>query len=288
MSQLLSFFKGLIILAAMVLTVYYGMVLINRWNYGAKAIISAIILFPLILLAAGYATDLITFNKLGNTGSFLVSILLLIVVGGFQKMNYEKSQVAGFLETAEEFNFEYHHSLNLAPVLKNNPIMRDGYMATAGNALTGEYKGVNVTIFNYQYEQSSGDTPDHYFRTVVLFEDTGRTFPDFHIEPRSWGDRAFGLIRKKEEIEFEDDSEFAGKYHLLGDDRKAVRDLIGPKQRRTLAESERGWSVASSGHLVMIFADDRMDEQVDPNPEDIRSYLEQAWGIYNSIRSAVN
>lgn len=287
MSHLLSFFKGLVILVAMILTVYYGMVLINRWTYGAKALIS-LLLFPVILIAAGYATQLITFNKLGNTGSFLVSILLLIVVGGFQKMNYEKAQVAGFLETAEELNFEYHHSLNLSPELKNNPIMLDGYMATASNALTGEYRGVNVTIFNYQYEQDSGDTPDHYFRTVLLFEDTGRRFPDFHIRPRSWGDRLFGLHRDKQEIKFPEDPDFSDKYHLLSGDRAAASDLIGERQRRTLTESARSWSVAGTGNLVMIFADDRMDEQVDPNPEDIRSYLEQAWPIYNSIRSSVN
>jgi len=287
MSQLLSFFKGLVILVAMILTVYYGMVLINRWNYGAKALIS-LLLFPVILIAAGYATQLITFNKLGNTSSFLVSILLLIVVGGFQKMNYEKAQVAGFLETAEALNLEYHHSLTLDPSLKNSPIMRDGYMAMASNALTGEYRGINLTIFNYQYEQSSGDTPDHYFRTVVLFEDTGRRFPNFHIRPRTWGDRAFGLFRVVEEIDIPADSEFEKRYHLMGENSEAVRDLIGEQQRRTLKESERSWSIAGTGNLVMIFADDRMDEQVDPNPEDIRSYLEQAWPIYNSIRSSVN
>ena len=287
MSQLLSFFKGLVILVAMILTVYYGMVLINRWTYGAKALIS-LMLFPVILLAAGYATQLITFNKLGSTGSFLVSILLLIVVGGFQKMNYEKGQVAGFLETAKALNLEYHRSLNLSPELKNNPIMRDGYMATASNALTGEYRGVNLTIFNYQYEQSAGDTPDHYFRTVLLFEDTGRRFPDFHIRPRTWGDRAFGLFRVVEEIDIPEDSEFEKRYHLMGKDSEAVRDLIGEQQRRTLIESPRSWSVAGTGNLVMIFADDRMDEQVDSNPEDIRSYLEQAWPIFDSIRSSVN
>jgi len=286
MSRLISFVKGLFILVVVIILVYYGLVLLNRWNYGALGMIAAIIIFPLVLCGAGYATELLTFKKLGSTASIFVSLFLLMCIGAVQKYNYEKDQMAGLQAAADALGLEYSRSVAVDSTLGSNPILRSGFLNTAYHALAGKYKDVDVMIFNYQYEELSGDDEDHYFRTVVVFADPHRDIPEFQMQSKSWGDRLFGLLDDNNEIEFPEDPEFSKRYYLLGTNQQAVRDLFGPAQRRTFVESERNWSIAGIDHRVIIYADDRMDEEVKPNLEEISKYLEQTRSLYEPIRSA--
>jgi hypothetical protein len=286
MNHLYSFLRGVILLAGILVLVYYGMVLLNRWNYGAKGLLAAIVIFPLVLYGAGYATDLITFSKLGSMGSVFVSLFVLMCVGAVQRYNYEKEQMAGFRSVADALGLEYAPSVAVDSALGNNPIFGGGFFRTVHHSLAGRYQGVDLMVFNYEYETIDSETPDHYFRTVVVFADPRRDIPEFLMRPKGAGERLLGALGEGGEVEFPEDTEFSKRYSLVGPAPMAVRDVFGDWLRRALVESERSWRIAGLDHRVILYADDRMDAEVKPNPEDLSEYLRQTLTLFQEIRSA--
>jgi hypothetical protein len=75
-------------------------VLLNNWSYVAKGSIAAIVSFPLVLIGTGYATEKLTFGKLGNAASTSLTIFAMICIGAVQKYNYEKKRIEGYQTAA--------------------------------------------------------------------------------------------------------------------------------------------------------------------------------------------
>ena len=285
MTYVFMFIKGLVSLVVTVILVYYGMVLLNEWNYGLKGIIAAIVIFPLVLYGAGYATDKLTFGKLSSGPQIFIGIFVLMCIGAVQKYNYEMKQTAGYRDAAAYLGLEYSHDVVVDSALKNNPVFRVGFLGSGHNALIGSYHDVKLLFFNFQYEVPDADDTDHYFRSVVVYEDPEREIPEFHMRLKGFGDNIFGLLDDEGEVEFTDDPPFSKKYRVIGPDAEALRQLFGPAAQSALTASPRGWAIAGLDHRVIIYADDRMDEEVKPNVEAIRDYLDQTWELYRGIRA---
>ncbi|MBW2109409.1 MAG: hypothetical protein JRI36_12210, partial [Deltaproteobacteria bacterium] len=145
------------------------------------------------------------------------------------------------------------------------------------------YHGTETIIFNYDYEKLSGDYPDHYLRTAVVFFDPQVKLPEFYLKPQSLGSRIF----KRKDIDFEEDPYFSKRYYLTGPDRKAVRDVFAIPQRQALIESKNRWAVGSAEGYVVIYADEKMDEQIKPSANEMGAYLEQTWSLYDVLSSSM-
>lgn len=283
MAYFISFLKGIFALSVASVIIYYGLWLFDRWNYGFKGFIAALVAFPLVIFSATYVAEKLTMGKLGSMGSAFFMVLVLILYGGIYKINYEKKKVATYRSAASTLGLRYHKELNLPTLLAKNPALQRGFMPTVKNGFTGKYRGMETIVFNYEYEKLSGDYPDIYLRTAVAFSDPRIKLPEFYLKPQG----LIGRLSKGKGIYFKEDPEFSKHYFLAGPDQKAVRKLFSGRQRQALFEKNQKWAVGSAEGNVVIYADDKMDEQVNPEIDEIKTYLEKTWTLYSVLSSAV-
>lgn len=206
-------------------------------------------------------------------------VLVLIAFAIIYNINSEKRKLAAFHTIADMLNLTYQQDVKLPPPLLENPLFDRGFMPSANHFFTGKYNNVQVMIFNYEYEKLSGDESDYYLRTAVVFKDPKIKLPDFYLRPMSPGDKLFG----KNDIRFEEDVDFSKRYFLSGPDSAALYTLFGSRQRQLLKEMRRKWAIGSENGYMVIYADDKMDEQVEPKPEEMRNYLDQAWVLFKEL-----
>jgi len=88
MAYFISFLKGIFALSVASVIIYYGLWLFDRWNYGFKGFIAALVAFPLVIYSATYVSEKLTMGKLGSMGSVFFMVLVLILYGGIYKINY--------------------------------------------------------------------------------------------------------------------------------------------------------------------------------------------------------
>ena len=282
MTYFMSLLKGVFVLSVASVVIYYGLGLFDRWNYGFKGFIAALVAFPLVIYSAIYVGEKLTMGKLGSFGSAVVMVLVLISFGGIYKINYEKKQAAHYRSAASALGLEYHRELDLPTSLAKNPALQRGFMPTVENGFTGTYRGTETMVFHYEYEKLSADYPDVYLRTAVVFSDPRIKLPEFYLKPRS----LIGGMVKGKGIHFQEDPEFSTHYFLDGPDQKAVRELFSGRQRQALFETDQKWAVGSAEGNVVIYADDRMDEQVNAELDEIEAYLQKTWALYQALSSA--
>lgn len=288
MKYILMFISGLLLLGVTTAAVYYGAVILNEWTYGIKAVVLVIFI---ILIAAGAAAaaNLLTFKKLRGWAS-PIWFLFLLGLTGVGNLRYESLRDTGMESAAKELGLEYVGSVAVDSALSRSPIFRTGLFNSASRALVGDYNGVNIKMFTYSYETDGGDAgPDSYYRTVVIFADSQRVIPEFHMRPQGLGDALFGSwLDDEEDLDFPEDPEFSKRYYLIGPDAQAIRGFFTPTVRKSFVDSEPDWSVASVNNRVAMYADNgRMDQEVKPNLEEIQSYLEQTWAMYQPLRAGV-
>ena len=141
MAYFISFLKGIFALSVASVIIYYGLWLFDRWNYGFKGFIAALVAFPLVIYSATYVSEKMTMGKLGSMGSAFFMVLVLILYGGIYKINYEKKKVATYRSAASKLGLRYHKELNLPTLLAKNPALQRGFMPTVKNGFTGKYRG---------------------------------------------------------------------------------------------------------------------------------------------------
>ncbi len=281
MAYLISFFKGIAALVVAGLVTYYGLGILDR-SSGFKGLVAGLVMFPLVIYSASYVADKITPGKLGSFGHTLVMVLVLACFGGVYKIKTSEKQAVSYQSTAAALGLVYQENIKLPPSLAKNPALQRGFMPEIKQALMGKYRGVETIIFNYEYGELSTDYEDHYLRTVVVFTDPKNKLPEFYMKPQNIGGRLF----KRSGIYFKDDSRFSKRYHLSGPDEGAVRNLFTSSKREALVAMKGKWAVGSAEGHVVIYADDKMDEEVKPTPKEMGAYLEKARALYDVLSSA--
>jgi hypothetical protein len=85
---------------------------------------------------------------------------------------------------------------------------------------------------------------------VVAFDLGTTVFPSFELRPK-------GIIESGKPIDFPEDPEFAGRWHVTGDDEAAVRRHLSLDVRRLLAQLPEPWWVAASGRWLVVYRQNR-------------------------------
>jgi len=282
MAYFMSFIKGVAALIFAGFVLYYGLGYLDRCS-GFKGFLASLVLFPLVLYSAAYIAEKLTLGKLGSFGHTVVMVLVLMCFGAIYMTKHEKREIASLQTAARALGLNYHSEFKLNPALAKNPALQRGFMPMVKDVLAGSYRDIETIIFKYEYEKLSSDYPDHYFRTAVVFFDPQVKLPEFYLKPQSLGGRIF----KKKDIDFEEDPKFSKRYYLTGKDPKAIRNVFAVQQRQALVESKNKWAIGSAEGYVVIYADDKMDEQIKPNAKEIGAYLEQTWLLYDVLSSPV-
>jgi len=284
MAYFLSFVEGLAALGLTIIAINYGFRLLDRWSKGFRKLAAFILVLPPVLFLADYAARGLTLGKLGDGMTSVITILILLIVGGFFKIKHEFQQIDELQDIADALGLKFHRILKVDPTLGDHPVLKKGFSPTVAHALVGRYQDVDTLMFNFGWEDISGDVPDSYARTAVVFTDPDMEVPEFELRSAGLGHRMFGALFSGHDIELPEDPEFSKKFRLKGPDPLAVRELFDRVDRRALEETKRTWAVGGLSHRVVIYADAMMDEEVRPELEDISNYLKETWTLFESIR----
>ena len=284
MDFVISFVKGVLTLLLAVVALYYGLKFYNEIESGFWEFWITIILIPVILYSAAFIAEKLTFGKLGTFGHTVATILILAIFARIYMMQSVKKDMAALQKAAQVLGLKYQQDVKLPAAMLENPLFDRGFMPKAQHLLSGKFSGVDVKIFNYQYEKLERDTEDRYWRTAVAFSITQKQVPDFYLRPWQPGER----FLEKNPIDFREDPQFSKKYFLTGSNAEDVRALFGERQREVLKEIKRKWAIAAANGYLVMYADETMNEEVKPDPEAIREYLEQAWVIFKELTSERN
>jgi len=186
---------------------------------------------------------------------------------------------------AADLGLTYHDGkFRPEPSLLQSRLLRRGFRRQFGPAITGEYEGVEILLFDYRYVRSeASDSVDRsYLHTVVVFSAPEIEIPDFVMVREGFGDRIFKRLFGNRDIEFEGDSAFSKRYLLAGPIQKAVRDLFGSELRAAFIRTEKKWAAEAMENRLILFPDDQSDERV--KAEDLANYVQEAWAIFEVIR----
>ncbi len=148
------------------------------------------------------------------------------------------------------------------------PEFRRGGSRRATSILSGEHEGREVLVFDWAYSTSTGNSQKRHRMTMVAFHRPDAPFPAFHLSPENVLHR-IGAALGRQDIDFENDSEFSGGCFLQGEDEAAVRDLFERPVRREFVRHP-GWYAQADGEWIVFWRSRR------PRPDDLGRYIGEA------------
>jgi hypothetical protein len=156
-------------------------------------------------------------------------------------------------------------------------LFRIGGSRHASKVLSGQVDDTEVTIFDYAYTESSGDSTDTTTQTVMLLRSPNVSWPTFALHPERLVDR---LAKKLgyDDINFESHPEFSRLYHLKGPDEPAVRATF-TDDVLSFYESIPGLDTEAHSDSMIFFRRGGLVA-----PEGMAHFYEEGWTAYALLR----
>jgi hypothetical protein len=200
----------------------------------------------------------------------VVAIIALIVLAVVAAVVAEKRrrdamrQLAGELGLGFEekpvglpgFNLDLLHLFNI------------GHTHRVRNVLSGQYCGVDLTIFDYQYVTGHGKHRHTYRQTVAAFHLPESHLPLFALRPESVFHK-IGAALGYQDIDFDRFPNFSSSYLLRGADEPAVRTLFNDGALMFF-ENHPGLCVEGGGDWLVVY---RARRRV--SPQQASAFLEE-------------
>ncbi len=283
MGYLSSFLKGLFSLTFAGIALYYSFYLLDHYSSGIKGFVLEIVLLMFFLGLPFYIAEKLTFGKLGEAGTIILGLIILLAFAAFYKINSEKKLQEKYQKIGHLLGLKYEPEIKIPPQALANPLLNKGFMPSAQHGFKGKYGQAEILVFNYHYEELSSDVNDEYLRTAVVFSLNPAALPAFYLRPRTLSERIF----KEKGIFFKEDKDFSKRYFLTGDEPDAVRKLFNPQVRKVLKEMKPDWAMAAKDGYLVIYADGKMDEAINAEYEALREYLDQTYLLFRVLTAAV-
>ena len=168
-----------------------------------------------------------------------VLLVLVIIAGGFGiiwlHFHLRKIRRQKLAAVARELGLTYHpgRHYHLHDTYGFFELFQRGDDHRSYDLIAGYRDGVKVTMFDFSYETSSGDSSVTHIRTVCIFGlPTERCFPYVTIRPEGFFDKLASAIGFND-IDFES-VEFSRKFFVKGKDRRFAYDLVHPRMMEYL------------------------------------------------------
>jgi hypothetical protein len=128
----------------------------------------------------------------------------------------------------------------------------------------GRVGAIDVWVFTV----NSSESDSSVIPGVVAFDLGADVLPAFEARPRGVTD-----VRKR--VEFPEDPEFAGRWHVTADDPAAVRRLLSPGARRALTQLDEQWWIHARGRWLVTYRQNRYLA--------IRSMAKYDWRSFDAV-----
>ncbi|MHC4557918.1 MAG: hypothetical protein ACYS80_11515 [Planctomycetota bacterium] len=192
--------------------------------------------------------------------AFVAIIIVVVVVGFISARKRREAMVA--LAAKLGLRFEPGKDRYLAKRYKFLDKLRRGSNRYAFNILSGNYRGHDLTVFDYHYKTGSGkNTQHHYFSFFIL--NLPASFPELVIGP----EHIFSKIAQAigyDDIDFES-HEFSRKFCVRSRDKKFAYDVCNGRMIEYLL-SNRDLSIEIEDSVLGISFNRRLaPESIEPN-----------------------
>jgi hypothetical protein len=168
------------------------------------------------------------------------------------------------------------------------------YLFTQGqplilNGLDGVRSGYQVSLFDFAYDAGKGEEgsrdlmpadvgqQERRLQTVVWLHRPGQALPDFDLSPTRQVLRRVGGDFGLQPVAFDGRDDFRDRYHLLGRDPAALRQVFGPRVIAAVL-AEPGWFIEGRGDEWLVY---RLSERA--SPERLPAFVDQAIGLIERL-----
>ena len=209
-------------------------------------------------------------------GLGLMALLVVVIVVSRRKER-ERTEAMERVCIEMGFVFEPQADIDLLTSLGDLPLYKRGHSRRAKNMMTGRVGDDAVKVVNFQYTTGGGQHQHTSKQTVAVFPQVTRSLPDLQLAPENVFHK-LGQVFGYQDIDFESNPDFSGRYLVRGPDETAIRAALYPETLSFFAEHE-GWTVEIRSGTVGIYRAGQRSK-----PEDVRTFLEEAREVLRSLR----
>ena len=206
---------------------------------------------------------------------FVGLILAIIMVVSWKK---RKQRALDLRSVADTLGFPYAGNDSSRAPQVNTALFRRGGSRRFRNVMTGTQGNYQVSLFDYSYTVSAGESSSTYRQTVAaIIQD--RPLPRFELRPEGFLDRIADTFVRRD-IDFESHPEFSKRYVLRGEDETAIRAMFTPVLLSLfeMFPPEKKWHLEASGSTLLAY-----QAAVTVPPQEIRAFLDEACSLANSL-----
>jgi len=210
----------------------------------------------------------------------IVGVIALIGLLIFFAWKYEKKRTAEMEAIAAEMGLDFRPEgdAGVASMLQSLSLFNHGRSRRFKNMIVGETNNVSIAIFSYQYTTGSGKNQTTHVQTVISFQSSHLSLPNFELRPENMFHKigqAFGYG----DIDFDTHPIFSKKFLLRGPDELSIRDLFSPE---ILSHFEENQGVCvEAGQQQLIFYRTRTRVK----PQKIRDFMAEGFGVYGLFKN---
>lgn len=211
----------------------------------------------------------------------VVGVIALIVV---LVKRYERKRTEQLGELAAEMSLEFsaEGDAALEAALSDLALMQRGHSRRLTNLIRGRTRSVDLCLFDYRYTTGSGKHQSTHNLSVVAFDSPLLELPPFELGPENFLHRIAGVFGYQD-IDFAGYPAFNKAFLLRGPDEGAIRQVftepVVQHFEHQLEHRRPVGDVIGHGHRLIVSTRRQ-------KPEQLRAFLEQAFGIYGILKSA--
>ncbi|UIE37053.1 DUF3592 domain-containing protein [Leptodesmis sichuanensis] len=152
------------------------------------------------------------------------------------------------------------------------PLFQRGSSREVSNVLRKRSVKGETILFDYEFEEGSGDRSNRYQQTVAACHVPNRNLPQFSLRPE-YGFDKIGEFFGQQDIDFESSPEFSKSYRLQGELEPAIREAFNFKVLQFFSQNPHWW-LEGRGEWLIIYQSQRQVK-----PKDLSIFLQQATQI---------
>jgi hypothetical protein len=210
----------------------------------------------------------------------IAGVIVIIGIGWYRG----KKRTEALESTAKSLMFSFSKQPKdfLLPSLSHFKLFSKGRSKKILNVMNGSVRDVDVTIFDYHYTIGSGTRSNVHRQTVALFKSNELQLPYFTLQPESLFDNLFdkvgSVFGRQQDIDFDSHPAFSSRYRLQAPDEQACRDVFTDRILDHYDKRIGLCTEADADNLIFY----RFNKNV--LPDDIRSFLDEGFGIFNLFK----
>jgi hypothetical protein len=213
-----------------------------------------------------------------TTGILITAVIVVLVVVWVNRNNQKRTLALQQLALSLHFTFYPKGEGSVQGTFEGFDLFSRGYAKKFTNLMTGRFRNLSVSIFDYQYVTGGGKNAHLWKQSVIALESAQLNLPEFILRPENLVDKighAFG----KKDIDFDTCPQFSKQYFLRGSSEELVRRLFSERALRYFEENP-GQCVEGDGNRLIIYRSSTLIPA-----ENMQTRMQESYDIYTFFKT---